>query len=72
MRISRNSRNLRHSKVRRIPIIEPHAEQPKAPIISREDSPCIVRVKRTDEDLTIARHANHVISEKSEEQKQDP
>ena len=52
--------------------MEPHAERPKAPIISREDSPCIVRVKRTDEDLTIARHANHLISEKSEEQKQDP
>jgi acetate kinase len=41
-----------------------------APIISREDSPCIVRVMRTDEDLMIARHTNHLIREKSEELKQ--
>ena len=41
-----------------------------APIISQEDSPCIVRVMRTDEDLMIARHTNHLIREKSEELKQ--
>jgi acetate kinase len=35
-----------------------------APVISREDSPCIVRVMRTDEDLMIARHTNDLISEK--------
>jgi acetate kinase len=43
-----------------------------APIISQEDSPCIVRVMRTDEDLMIARHTNDLIREKSEEQKQGP
>jgi acetate kinase len=43
-----------------------------APIISHEDSPCIVRVMRTDEDLMIARHTNDLIREKSEEQKQGP
>ena len=43
-----------------------------APIISRKDSPCIVRVMRTDEDLMIARHTNHLIREKSEKQKQCP
>jgi acetate kinase len=43
-----------------------------APILSREDSPCIVRVMRTDEDLMIARHTNHLIPEKSEELKQGP
>jgi acetate kinase len=41
-----------------------------APIISRKDSPCTVRVMRTDEDLMIARHTNELIGEKSEEQKQ--
>ena len=43
-----------------------------APIISQEDSPCIVRVMRTDEDLMIARHTNDLIREKSQEQKQGP
>ncbi len=32
-----------------------------APIISRADSPCTVRVMRTDEDLMIARHTNDLI-----------
>jgi acetate kinase len=41
-----------------------------APIISQEDSPCIVRVMHTDEDLMIARHTNDLIREKREEQKQ--
>ncbi|MGA2401004.1 MAG: acetate/propionate family kinase [Syntrophobacteraceae bacterium] len=32
-----------------------------APIISREDSPCVVRVMRTDEDLMIARQTNDLV-----------
>ena len=32
-----------------------------SPIISREDSPCTVRVMRTDEDLMIARQTNNFI-----------
>jgi acetate kinase len=43
-----------------------------APIISQEDSPCIVRVMRTDEDLMIARHTNDLIREKSKEQREGP
>jgi acetate kinase len=43
-----------------------------APVISRKDSPCIVRVMHTDEDLMIARHTNDLIREKSDEQKQGP
>jgi acetate kinase len=41
-----------------------------ASVISRKDSPCTVRVMRTDEDLMIARHTNELIGEKKEEQKQ--
>lgn len=32
-----------------------------APIVSRENSPCIVRVMRTDEDLMVARQTNALI-----------
>jgi acetate kinase len=48
--------------------LDPSRNDANAPIISQEDSPCIVRVMRTDEDLMIARHTNELIHEKNEEQ----
>jgi acetate kinase len=33
-----------------------------APVISRQNSPCTVRVMRTDEDLMIARQTNELIA----------
>jgi acetate kinase len=52
--------------------LDSNRNEANAPVISREDSPCIVRVMRTDEDLMIARHSNDLIRAQSEEQKQNP
>jgi acetate kinase len=45
--------------------LDPGRNDANAPIISKEESPCIVRVMRTDEDLMIALHTNDLIREKS-------
>jgi len=44
--------------------LDPGRNDTNAPIISRDDSSCIVRVMRTDEDLMIARQTNDLIVEK--------
>ncbi len=49
--------------------LDSQRNQANAEIISREESPCMVRVMHTDEDLMIARHTDRLIRDNGEQGK---
>jgi len=58
-------RSLEHLGIR----LDPHQNDADAAVISSNDSPCVVRVIPTNEDLMIARHTQRLLFPGSEGEK---